>query len=426
MFKEQANDLLDELRASNRKSMEDIETKQGSQRDQLRGYATALREPGDPVTQGPASFSNPTFKIGEAKGFTGVTESGSENSKSGHMEPDALKSVVDQLVDAARKPDIASRDEAVGSAAKEVSQSWSQKNGTKAEPSLIREAKAQVVFATAELVGKAGLNPVEAQVVGFAFERALEKEGFKVLASQAIDKVADGIAKFTATSSSTALATGNQAKSEALLSKSVNWLADKGVGRETVQKFVKDHAGKFQIIALAATNQETVQQLGRTIAKSDHVIDGVMAIAKDSELRKALGTLTIAGGETLSTVSRGVGSAVVLAGSALKGESTDEVGRNIFRMGMSIVGGAAGGVAAGSASMGFGAVVGAVAGQAAGGAIADKILEVYDKQMGNEMKNDGSSISKSELKESGAVVTDRLANSSEAKSIVAQLAGRDR
>ena len=426
MIKSYDNDLLDDLRSSNRKIMDEVEVKQGAQRDQLRGYATSLREPGEPLTQGPASLSNPTFKVGEAKGFTGVLESGVDASKSGHMEPDAFKSITEKLTEAASRPDITSRDADVAQAARGVSESWAQKNGTKAEPSLIRESKAQVVFATAELVEKAGLNPIAAQAVGYSFERALEKEGFKVLASQAIDKAADGIAKFTATSSSAALATGNQAKAESLLAKSVNWLADKGVGRETVQKFAKDHAGKFQVLLVAASNPETVQQLGRTIAQSDHVVDGIVAIAKDSELRKAVGTLTIASGETLSAVSKGAGSAVILAGAALKGESADEVGRHVFKMGMAIVGGAAGGIGAGSITAGAGAVPGALVGQALGGALADKILEVYDKQMGNEHSNNGSSLSKADIKESGSIVSDRLANSGEAKAVVAQLSARDR
>ena len=426
MEKAYNNDLLDDLRASNRKLMDEVEVKQGAQRDQLRGYATSLREPGEPLTQGPASLSNPTFKIGAAAGFTGVLEPGADNSKTGHLEPDSLKAISDKLTEAASRPDITSRDADVAQAARGVSESWAQKNGTKAEPSLIREARAQVAFVTAELVSKAGLNPLQAQAIGYSFERALEKEGFKVLASQVLDKAADGIAKFTATSSSAALATGNQAKSEALLAKSVNWLAEKGVGRETIQKFAKDHAGKFQAVIIAATNPETVQQLGRTIAQSDHVIDGIVAIAKDSELRKAVGTLTIASGETLASVSKGAGSAVILAGAALKGESVDEVSRHVFRMGMSIVGGAAGGIAAGSVSAGFGTAVGAFAGQAAGDKLAEKILEVYDKHMGNEHSNPSSSLSKAEIKESGSIVADRLANSGEAKAVVAQLSARER
>lgn len=402
-------DLLAELNMAKTRALADVEDSQSKQRDNLRNAIVSLREAGEPAPQGPASFSNPSFKIGEVKEFPGVTETKQTQPVSGHLAPEEFKSVLDHLANASRQQDPVSRDSQAGAAAKEVSNSWAKQNETNNNPSFLREARAQVAFHTAELAQAAGIAEPQAKVIGFAFERALEKEGFKVLAHHAIDKVADLASGYKPSSSSAALATGNQAQAESVLAKSADWLADKGVTRDTLQKAVKEHAGKFQIIAAAASNPEAVQQVARTIAKSDSLLDGIMAISKDSELRKAVGTLTMAAGEAASTVNKGIGSAAIVTGALVKGESADEMGRHAFRMGLSILGGAAGGVAAASVSAGFGTIAGAAAGQYLGDKIADKVLEAYDKFTGNDNnQNKSNMVSREEITQSTDIVKNRV------------------
>lgn len=402
-------DPLEDLKKS-KEIFDDLEKFQSAQRDSLRNFAVSLREAGDPLPQGPASFSNPSFAIGEVKDFPGVTEPQPREPVSGHMEKQDYSKMLDHLKSAAEQPDPAARDAKATEAAKEVSQSWAKQNDSNPQPGFVKEARAQVAFAVSEIAQSAGLAEPQAKVVGFAFERALEKEGFKVIASHAIEKVATLADSYKQSSSSAALATGNQAQAESMLNKSLDWLADKGITKDTLQKAVKEHAGKFQVVALAASNPETVQEVARTIAKSDSVLDGIIAIKNDSELRKAVGNLTMAAGEAATSVSKGVGSATIVAGAALKGESVDEVGRHAFRAGLSILGGAAGGIAAGSVSAGFGAVAGAAAGQYIGDKVADKLLEVYDKVTGNDSTMKGPLVSKNEVVDSSKLVASRAAD----------------
>lgn len=416
-----STDALDELTQLKRKTLnEEKEAMLGRQRDLLRNnYAISLREAGDPAQSGPASMSNRSFAVGPVHGFTGVKEDLPMNKDSGQLSKTEFDDLSQKLLSASKKPDATSRDAEAGRAAKTVANSWSRQNGgpAQATPSLLREARAQAVFATTEIAKAAGIPPGQAQIVGYAFERALEKEGFKVLASHAIDKAADGVNSFRASSSSTAVATGNRAKAEAMFDKSANWLANKGVTTEALKGVVKNHTGKFLLVAELAQNPETLKQVSMAIAKSDGLVDAMVAINNDKELKKAVGNLTMAAGDSLSTFSKGAGSAAILTGAALKGESVDEVGRHAFRMGMAILGGAAGGIAAGTVSAGFGAIGGAVVGQMAGDKLADKILDAYDSFMGNS-RSDGMKtdlVSKQEINQSKDVIADRLKDNTSEK-----------
>lgn len=386
------------------------EKEQQSQREKLRDFAAQLREAQD-MAPGTASFSNPTFLIGPAKDFPGVIEGGKVGD-TGHLGPASFKEVADNLRSAAQRSDVTSRDADVSRAAKVVAKEWLHKHNHHQHnespgSALLREGRAQVAFATSELAAAAGLNSVESKMVGHAMERALEKEGFKVIASQAVDKIAHGIESWRASSAGAALASGNRHAAENTLSKSLDWLASKGVSSEALKDAIGKHTGKFQIIATAASHPETVQAIAQTIARSDGLINGVLAISKDDELRKAIGTMTIAAGESLSSVTKAGGSIAIVAGSAMKGESAEDMGRHVFRAGMSILGGAAGGVAVGSVSAGMGAVAGAVAGQAAGSALADKILKVYDEYMGNSQTKPMAATQVKDFNQSKEVLIDR-------------------
>lgn len=399
-------DLLEELKSKPGEGYEEV---QATQRDKLlkaTHMGVDVREPGNPKVEGVASQSNPSFLIGQAQGFRGVQELGAVSPETGHLSKEAFQSVVDNWKRAGESPNAAGRDAETAKAAQTVAKSVPDTRS--AAHMLADEVRGQVVFATRELAEAAGLNKVQAAVVGYSFERALEKEGFKVLAHHAIEKAAAGLDYFRGSSSAAAVATGQRAQMDKVLDKSLAWLADRGVSKEGLQGMVKHHTGKLQLIATAAQHPEELRQIGRTLAKSESALDAVMAVRKDSELRNALGTVTMAAGESIGMLSKGVGSAAIVAGAALKSDSSEEMGRHIFRAGMAILGGAAGGIGGGATTLGVGSVAGAVVGQHMGSVLADKILEAYDRHLGRDpAAQQEKLVSQSELNASTQVLADR-------------------
>lgn len=413
------NKLIDDpvelLKQELEKARQERDSNETQSRNKLRDFATQLREPAENNALGPASTSSPSFKLTEASTFPHVTERLPTQPGSGHLSPDAERNFLTHMSEAARHPDAASRDAHASKAAKTVAKDWDQKHNPKAktnEPSLLtaarQEARAQAVFVAREIGEKIGLNPAESTVIGYALERALEKEGFKVMASYAVDKISDA---YKATSASISNAVGNRAAMETSLNKSLNWLAERGVSKEAVKDALKKHSGKFIVLSELASNPEMLQRAAQVIAKSDGAVNAIVGMAKDDDLRKAVGTLTLASGEAVASVHKGVGSVAVLAGSALRGDAPEDTARHVFRAAMSILGGAAGGIAAGSVSAGFGSVAGAVAGSAAGSALADKLLEVYDKNFGGPQTAQERTVSKEELADSSKLIGDRIKDS---------------
>lgn len=411
------DDPVEQLKQELEKARQERETNETQSRNKLRDFATQLREPAENNSMGPASTSSPSFKLTEASSFPHVTERLPTQPGSGHLSPDAERNFLTHMSEAARHPDAASRDAHASKAAKTVAKDWDQKHNHKAnasEPSLLvaarQEARAQAVFVAREIGQKIGLNPAESTVIGYALERALEKEGFKVMASYAIDKMSDA---YKTTSASISNAVGNRAAMESNLNKSLNWLAERGVTKDALKDALNKHAGKFIVLSEMYSHPEALQRAAQIIAGSDKVLDAVVGLAKDDELRKALGTLTLASGEAVASVHKGVGSVAILAGSAMRGDAPEDTARHVFRAAMSILGGAAGGVAAGSVSAGFGSVAGAVAGSAAGSALADKLLEVYDKYFGGPQASQERTVSKAEFADSSKVVGDRIKDASQ-------------
>lgn len=413
------NKLIDDpvelLKQELEKARQERDSNETQSRNKLRDFATQLREPAENNALGPASTSSPSFKLTEASTFPHVTERLPTQPGSGHLSPDAERNFLTHMSEAARHPDAASRDAHASKAAKTVAKDWDQKHNPKAktnEPSLLtaarQEARAQAVFVAREIGEKIGLNPAESTVIGYALERALEKEGFKVMASYAVDKISDA---YKATSASISNAVGNRAAMETSLNKSLNWLAERGVSKEAVKDALKKHSGKFIVLSELASNPEMLQRAAQVIAKSDGAVNAIVGMAKDDDLRKAVGTLTLASGEAVASVHKGVGSVAILAGSALRGDAPEDTARHVFRAAMSILGGAAGGIAAGSVSAGFGSVAGAVAGSAAGSALADKLLEVYDKNFGGPQTAQERTVSKEELADSSKLIGDRIKDS---------------
>lgn len=412
------DDPVEQLKQELEKARQERESNETQSRNKLRDFATQLREPAENNALGPASTSSPSFKLTEASTFPHVTERQPTQPGSGHLSPDAERNFLTHMSEAARHPDAASRDAHASKAAKTVAKDWDQKhnlnpNAKTTEPSMLaaarQEARAQAVFVAREIGEKIGLNPAESTVIGYALERALEKEGFKVMASYAVDKISDA---YKATSASISNSVGNRAAMESTLNKSLNWLAEKGVSKETVKDTLKKHSGKFIVLSELASNPEMLQRAAQVIAKSDGAVDAIVGMAKDDDLRKAVGTLTLASGEAAASVHKGVGSVAILAGSALRGDAPEDTARHVFRAAMSIVGGAAGGIAVGSVSAGFGSVAGAVAGSAAGSALADKLLEVYDKNFGGPQTAQERTVSKEELADSTKLVGDRIKDAS--------------
>lgn len=413
------NKLIDDpvelLKQELEKARQERESNETQSRNKLRDFATQLREPAENNALGPASTSTPSFKLTEASTFPHVTERLDTQPGSGHLSPAAERNFLTHMSEAARHPDAASRDAHASKAAKTVAKDWDQKHNLNAkanEPSLLtaarQEARAQAVFVAREIGEKIGLNPAESTVIGYALERALEKEGFKVMASYAVDKISDA---YKATSASISNSVGNRAAMETSLNKSLNWLAERGVSKEAVKDALKKHAGKLMVLSELASNPEMLQRAAQVIAKSDGAVNAIVGMAKDDDLRKAVGTLTLASGEAAASVHKGVGSVAILAGSALRGDAPEDTARHVFRAAMSILGGAAGGLAAGSVSAGFGSVAGAVAGSAAGSALADKLIEVYDKNFGGPQTAQERTVSKEELADSSKLIGDRIKDS---------------
>lgn len=362
--------------------------KEGEQqnRERLRDLVVQLREPGEPYPVSPAKRSQPSFVVGPVTDFPYPVETAPRTPERGHLSEQANDKTMELLRQAATNPSPAGRDNATRQAARTVAQDWGRAKGLPAEQikaSVLHEARAQVTFAIREIAEKAGLNPAAAQVVGYSFERALEREGFKVLANHAIDKTSE---LFKPSSSSVAVASGLRHSMETKLNQSMQWLAERGVTRDALKGMVEKHTGKFQAVALLAANPEVGQRAAQILSHSDSAAKGVMLLATDKEFRQAVGGLTLAAGEAIGTVNKGVGSAAILAGAALKGESTEDMARHAFRAGMSVLGGALG-AAAGAGILSVGT---AVAGASIGSMVADKVLDAYDRFRGNEPSRDAT------------------------------------
>jgi len=402
------------LREQTRDAAEAREQRDEHARDRLRDMVAQLREPGAPHAYAPASTSTPTFHVGEARSFPHLSEPRERAPERGHLSDEAYKQFMDAMKDAAKKPDLASRDAVTGRAAKVVAQDWLHRHGhghdhqsLKAE--LLHKFRAQVTFESREIGQKLGLGPVESMALGYSFERALEREGFRVLASHAVDRATE---LFRASASAVAGAAGMSASMERNLKSSMTWLAEHGVTREVFKDLLAKHSGKISALVEVAQHPEALRRAAQLIAHSDSALHAVVNLAKDSELRKAVGSLTLATGESMASgpgLVRAVGSVAVVAGSAMRGDSAEETGRHVFRAALTILGGAAGGIAGGAVSAGFGSVAGGLVGAEVGSRLADKLLSLYDgyTRQHDAQASQERSVGRDELKHSVAVIAER-------------------
>lgn len=403
-------EILDHFKEERLHALADREAETQAQRARLRDSTAQLREPSHHPAMSPASTAQPTFKIGDVKGYPFVAERGETTPGNGHLSSKGAEEFFTLLKEAAAKPDVASREAAMGKAAKAVAHDWATKHGITGRhakdgllATALQEARAQATFVSRELGEKLGVGPVQSTIIGHSLERALEREGFKVLTNHAVDKAVDF---FRATAASVATASGMRHSAETTLSKSLNWLSSHGVSREVLKDAIGKHSGKLSIIAEISQHPEVVQKVAHALAKSDKLLDGVLMLAKDDEFRKAVGTLTLSAGETIASVNKGAGSVAILAGSALRGDSTEETARHAFRAALTVLGGAAGGLAGGGvASLATGTV-----GAMAGSWVADKLLDIYDKHLGKGPHAQEHTVSHQDRQESAKVIVDRVAN----------------
>lgn len=387
------------------------------QEDHPQRYRVHLRDV-TPDILSPGSFLNPSFRLGPTPGFRGKTLDRPANEKGGHMAPSSMEGLKADLKEASKAQDPRTRDTKLDHAASRVTQAFLGGEVPKeTATSVIREARGQVVFHAKELAKQAGLTGVGAQVVGYGLERALERQGFKVLASHAVDKVASyakeagaklaavatAAPEYRVSAASVASRTGIRHQMEQGLQSSVKWLTEHGVTREAVKGVIAKHAGKFAAVIELSQRPELVERGAQLIAHSDSAVDAIRAVATDKELRHSVGTLTLATGEAVMTASKSAGSIAIVAGSLLRGDSAKDIGRNIFRAAMSILGGAAGGMA--GLAGGPAALATGVIGAEMGARLADKILETYDKVTGHEgPQNQKSLVSTQEIKDSAQVI----------------------
>lgn len=408
------DEILDQFKSSRLKALSDRESQAQEMRQRLRDSTVQLREPSSSTT-GPASTSQPSFKIGDVKGFPFVAERGETSPGNGHMSPKGAMQFYDAMKDSAARPDAASREAGVGRAAKVIAHEFAAKHGITGKhardgllSTALHEGRAQAAFVSREIGEKLGIGPVQSTIIGHSLERALEREGIKVFANHAIDKSAEF---FKATASSVASSSGLRHAAEANLSKSMNWLASHGVTREALKDALGKHAGKLAIVAQISQHPEIVQRAAYTLSKSDKLMDGVVLLAKDDEFRKSVGTLTLAAGETVASVNKGVGSVAILAGSALRGDSSEETARHAFRAALTVLGGAAGGVA----GVGVASVATGTAGAMAGSWAADKLLDLYDKHLGKGPHEQERTVTKHDAQDSAKVIADRVGHRMQAE-----------
>ena len=410
------NTLLEKLRLLEHDKHHERGHGQEEGRERMREWVAHLREASAPHAYEPASTSTPTFKIGDVKGFPFVTERAEPTPGIGNLSPEGSTSFMNSMREASTRSDPVSRDAATGRAAKVVANEWAHRHGLhNATAELLHKARAQVTFASREIGQKLGLGPVESTAIGYSLERALEREGFRVIASHAIDRAAD---VFRASVASVAGAAGMRAATESTFGKSLTWLAEHGVTSEALKGVLTRHMGKFTAIVEVAQHPEAIRRVAQIIAHSDTVLHAVMKMGSDVELRKAIGNLTLASGEAMMSgpgLFKAGGSAAMVVGSMLRGDSAEQAERHVFRAALALLGGAAGGAALGAVSGGFGAAAGGIVGAEIGSRLADKLLTLYDGLRGQAAQHDNVQVSHADLRQSMSVLEQRAEKGAEHK-----------
>lgn len=364
-------------------------------KSRLRDKVATLREPAGATTD--KSPTREAFQVGPI-----ATPLEGTDPNSGHLGSTAYKELLDHLSKAGQaheRNDVAARDMHTDRAATAVSKDFARQKGSFSE--LRDQARSTAVFEARKLGEKVGLDPVSSSAVGYALERSLEAKGFKVVANQAID----GIAKFANSTASAA----SRLLPEVNLDRAMSWMASHGVSADALKNTLKQHSGKFAILAEVAGNPGNLKVLANAIASSDKAVDVFLMLKNDKEVREAAGTLLMGSGETLVKgpgLLSSVGALAMTAGSVLKDDENSLLNRHAFKAGLSILGGAAGAIGIGAVSAGTGSWIGGTAGAMAGSAVADAVIAIYDKFTGKEASNERV-VSKSDMQDSAKTLADR-------------------
>lgn len=213
---------------------------------------------------------------------------------------------------------------------------------------------------------------------------------------------------FRASGSAATASLGWRANMDRTLNDSMSWLSKNGVSRDAIKGALNRHAGKIMVAVDIAQNPDLVKKTAQMVANSDSVIDGVVKAATDKEVRHAVGTLTMATGESVAAVpgARAAGSLAVVGGSMLRGDTSEQTARHAVRAGFALLGGAMGGAA--GVSMGPAAIATAVVGAELGAHLGDKVLAVWDRFQGNTPEQTNTrTISQEQIEQSAKVLADK-------------------
>jgi len=358
------DELQDKLRDNSRREEELTKF-----RDTIRdNFATvSLHEPTEVYTP-PASPNKPSFLVGPNQDFDGPKDFASASPATGHLSEQGFKDVVQDFRESGSARDAATRHAAADRAATTIKNELASPG----KEEVLGEVRNQVAFAARELGEAAGLNKVESALAAEALDHALMKQGIRTL----VDKGFDLGSRYSPSSSAVSKSMSDQFNISKTLENAGDYLASKGVTTDKLRDFLGKHAGKLAVVA--SLDSQDIKTAAAIVLKAPDAY----AALNDEKFRKSLGNALVSAGEAASFVSKAGGSAAVVAGAALRGESAEDMGRHAFRFGMAVAGGVVGGVAGGAVSMGAGTALGAIGGQAAGSALADKILDYFDKEFG--------------------------------------------
>lgn len=188
-------DLNERLQDRNARSIQERDSFQAMQRNNLRDFAVQLRETEENSNVSPGSLNEPSFAMGPVPEFPGKLEDGPLHETRGHLSEDAHKKVMESLLKASQARDVTTRDGHTRSAAKEVSNDFLSKKGV--EPnradsrSLVQQLRGQVTANLRSMGDSLGLSKVSSAALAYSIERALELEGFKAIVNKGLEKASN-------------------------------------------------------------------------------------------------------------------------------------------------------------------------------------------------------------------------------------------
>ena len=354
----------------------------------------------------PLDLAGKFFVVGPSSVEPKNMEPGFVNTDTGHLGDAALKAMLAALAEAAKHPvgSLGQRSAAnraadvVDTRLTEIRTAGDAKTLFKSEAnssivSLIGETKRQVsvdaVALAKSLVGMNGVQEQGALAAVYAMTSALAAKGISVLAQKSVDVIGQGFDKAEAvagklvsslSSKTTNIAT--QSKLGEIFEDACGKLKGSGLSREAIKDFIGKNTGKLNVLLEMAHHSDN---LARVAMASPATISGLLKLADNDEFRTAAGTLVKDAGDAATFVPgmRGAGSAAIVLGGVMSGESSKDTGAHLFIASFAVAGGVLAGAAAGAGmglmTGGAGALpagyAGAIVGQELGSSIAEAILD---------------------------------------------------